>query len=135
MIAAFSFRTDQEFHMKSQLLWSPILVAFALFAGPAAAQPSQRPHFFAETIAEFQSAYQKHYHRVLDPAHTDVRKYHAYRVITSGSSTAVTARSVTVDAAGHLHIIGEPGTIAKGQTSTGPGEMHILLPITVSPPF
>jgi len=103
-------------------------------AGSAAAQINERPHFLAESLGEFATAYEKRHHRVLDTDHSDMRKYHAYRVATPGSSTIVTARSVSVDASGRLHIVGEPGTVARGQISKGAGETHILLPITVTPP-
>jgi hypothetical protein len=97
-------------------------------------QASQRPQFVPESLTEYAAGYQKHHHRALDFRHSDARKYHAYRVETSGSSEAVIARSVTVDAAGHLHIIGEPGTVVRGKAFPGPGEMHILLPVNVAPP-
>ena len=105
-----------------------------LSAETATAQASQRPQFVPESLSEYAAGYQKHHHRALDFRHSDARKYHAYRVETSGSSEAVIARSVTVDAAGHLHIVGEPGTVVRGRTSPGPGEMHILLPVNVAPP-
>jgi hypothetical protein len=111
-----------------------IAAALTLGAGTVSAQTNGRPHFIPESITDFAAAYQKHHHRVLDPDHSDAHKYRAFRVATSGSSSAVTARSVTVDAAGHLHIIGEPGTLVKGQVSPGKGETHILLPISVTPP-
>jgi hypothetical protein len=122
--------------MKSQRLLASsfISVGLLLCAGPAAAQGNQRPHFVPESLAAFGAAYEKHHHHSLDAIHSDVEKFHAYKVIMSGSSAAVVARSVTVDAAGHLRIIGEPGTVTRGQTANGPGELHILLPVTAMPP-
>jgi hypothetical protein len=116
-----------------QSLIAAVVVAL-ISAGPAAAQVSARPHFVAESLTEFATAYEKRHHRVLDTGHANSRRYHAYRVVTPGSSTIVTARSVSVDASGRLHIVGEPGTVAKGQISNGAGETHILLPVTVAPP-
>jgi hypothetical protein len=119
-----------------QSVWSllSLLCMSLLCTGAAAAQANERPHFVAESLSEFATAYTKRHHRVLDADHTDMHKYHAYRVSTPGSSTIVTARSISVDASGHLHIVGEPGTVAKGQISKGSGETHILLPIAVTPP-
>jgi len=116
----------------------PCVVAIAslafLPAGAVASQENQRPHFVSESLTEYAAGYEKHHHRALDLQHSDAQRYHAYRVVTSGSSGVVIARSVSIDAAGHLHIVGEPGTVVKGQTSPGSGEMHILLPIDVKPP-
>jgi hypothetical protein len=119
-----------------QSVWSLISLLFMspLCTGVATAQANERPHFVAESLSEFATAYEKQRHRVLDSEHADVHKYHAYRVSTPGSATIVTARSASIDASGHLHIVGERGTVARGQISTGAGETHILLPITVSPP-
>lgn len=103
-------------------------------AASVAAQENQRPHFVSESLTDYATGYQKHHHRALDLDHSDARRYHAYRVVTSGSSDVVIARSIYVDAAGHLHIVGEPGTVARGKASPGPGELHILLPIDVKPP-
>jgi len=120
----------------NQLVWSLISVSFMslLCAGLSTAQANERPHFRAESMSEFATAYEKRHHRVLDTDHANIRKYHAYRVATPGSSTVVTARSVSIDATGRLHIVGERGTVARGQISNGAGEIHILLPITVTPP-
>ena len=121
--------------MKSQQSLSFVLAAaLTLGGGTVGAQTNGRPHLVAESIGEFAAAFQKHHHRSLDADHADAHKYRAFRVATPGSSSAVTARSVTVDAAGHLHIVGEPGTVVRGQVSHGPGETHILLPISVTPP-
>ena len=115
------------------LLVLSISVAF-FFAEAATAQMTQRPRFVPESLTDYSAKFLKHHHRALDPEHMDARKYHAYKVETSGSSEAVIARSVTIDAAGHLHIVGEPGTVVRGKVSPGPGEMHILLPVNVTPP-
>ena len=116
----------------------PCLVAIASLpvfsAATVAAQETQRPRFVAETLTEYAAGYEKHHHRALDLQHADARKYHAYRVVSAGSSGVVIARSVSVDGAGHLHIVGEPGTVVRGTASSGPGETHILLPIDVTPP-
>jgi hypothetical protein len=122
--------------MKSRrVLWSLSSIAFAsLICGSAVTEANERPRFVAEPLAEFAMAYEQRNHRMLDADHGDMHKYHAYRVSTPGSSTIVTARSVSVDALGHLHIVGEPGTVARGQISKGSGETHILLPIAVTPP-
>jgi hypothetical protein len=116
--------------------WTVAFVASLpiLFAVPALGQENHRPHFITESLAEYAAGYEKYHHRALDAKHADATKYHAYRVLTSGSSEAIIARSVSVDAAGHLHIVGEPGTVVRGKATPGPGEMHILLPITVTPP-
>ena len=116
------------------LLWTLSTLAVLVWARPSAGAGNERPRFIPESLTEYSAGYQKQHHRALDPQHADAKKYHAYRVITSGASETVIARSVRVDAAGHLHIIGEPGTVVRGKVSPGPGETHILLPIDVTPP-
>jgi hypothetical protein len=106
----------------------------AISGGVTMAQAIQHPRLEPESVGEFAAAYSEHNHRSLDSRHRDTQRYRAYRFVTSGASGAVTARSITVDAAGHLHIIGEPGTRATGKASRGPGVMHVLLPATATLP-
>lgn len=104
-----------------------------LVCSPANAQSTGRPHFIAESLSAFGDAYARVRQVRLDVRHADEKRYHAFRFTGSGPAVII-ARSVTVDAAGHLHIKQEPGTTAHGQIVSGGGDTHILLPLSVTPP-
>ena len=100
---------------------------------PAGAQVAPRPHFTPEPVSAFAEAYARMKQVPLDAHHLDEKHYRAFHFSGSGPAVII-ARSVTVDAAGHLHIKQEPGTVAHGRVVSGGGDTHILLPVSVTPP-
>jgi hypothetical protein len=72
---------------------------------------------------------------VLDARHADSTRYRAYRFIVPDTVMIGVAKSVTVDANGHVHVEPEPGAPFGGRPNTTHQEYsHILVPVGVTPP-
>lgn len=87
-----------------------------------------------ESLNDFQTAFQARTAARLDRSHSDATKYRAFRFVQRGVVTVGIARSITIDAAGHVIVRGEPGTVMYGRTTSGNEYSHVLLPFGVSPP-
>jgi hypothetical protein len=118
-----------------------LLIAAFFFQSAAAA--SAHPKFEPESIGDFSAALATlrtaHLNMgrasTLDARHADPARYRAYRFIIPDTVMIGIAKSVTLDAAGNVHIEQEPGAPLSGRANPTHREFsHILVPISVQPP-
>lgn len=119
-----------------------LLLIAALFS-LATTSASAHPTFEPESIQDFSTALgtlrTAHLNMggtsTLDARHADPTRYRAYRFIVPDTVMIGIAKSVTLDAAGHVHIEQEPGAPLSGRANPTHREFsHILVPISVHPP-
>jgi hypothetical protein len=128
------------------MLTTTQLVRVSILAAAAVLSPSYisaHPTFEAESLGEFSAALSTlksaqlnmAHSYTLDARHADATQYHAYRFIIPYTVMIGIARSVKLDAAGHVHIDVEPGAPMHGSANpTHRAYSHILVPISVTPP-
>jgi hypothetical protein len=116
---------------------------FGVFASLAAVSASARPVFVQEPISSFASAFATAKNAplnmargwVFDSKHADPARYRAYRFVLPDTVMVGVARSVTLDANGHVHIDSEPQAPMVGHANPSHKEYsHILVPVSVTPP-
>jgi hypothetical protein len=72
---------------------------------------------------------------VFDARHADEARYHAFRFIIPDTVMIGVAKSITLDDAGHIRIVQEPGAPLVGRPNKTHHEYsHVLVPASVSPP-
>ncbi|HEX3549656.1 MAG TPA: hypothetical protein VHT53_04740 [Candidatus Elarobacter sp.] len=113
--------------------------AAMLTASLASAHPGFSPESigdFSAALATLKSAHLNMAHTwTLDARHSDPTRYRAYKFVIPDTVMIGIARSVTLDADGHVHIDPEPGAPMHGRANPTHREYsHILVPISVTPP-
>jgi hypothetical protein len=123
-----------------QVLRASVLAGSVMLTATAA---SAHPTFSPESISDFSAALatlktaQLNMAKVwtLDGRHADSSRFHAYRFLDPDVVFIGIAKSISLNAAGHLEIVPESHAPLSGRPNKTHQEYsHILVPVSVTPP-